>query len=204
MNRRQALKLMGTASAALWTPAHALAARGKANAAIAQAAQAGGAFAPQFFTAHEHATVRLLVDLIIPTDERSGSATDAGVPEFMDFMLVEREDMRVPMRGGLRWLDGEASERFGAAFVELTGEQQAAILDDIAWLERARPEMNPGVEFFNRFRDLTASGFWSSKIGMDDLQYLGNRAVAQWTGCAPEALQHLGVSYELMGPHEWA
>jgi hypothetical protein len=169
-----------------------------------QARESVASFEPAFFTPHEWRTVRVLADLVIPRDDRSGSATDAGVPEFMDFMLVEREDMRVPMRGGLRWLDGEASERFGAAFVELTGEQQAAILDDIAWLERARPEMNPGVEFFNRFRDLTASGFWSSKIGMDDLQYLGNRAVAQWTGCAPEALQHLGVSYELMGPHKWA
>lgn len=161
-------------------------------------------FEPAFFTPHEWRTVHVLADLVIPRDDRSGSATDAGVPEFMDFMLVEREDMQVPMRGGLRWLDGEAHERFGAPFVELSAEQQAAILDDIAWPERARPEMAAGVEFFSRFRDLTASGFWSSKIGMDDLQYLGNRAVAQWTGCSPGALQHLGVSYDLMGPQEWA
>lgn len=169
-----------------------------------QARESAAPFEPAFFKPHEWRTVHVLADIVIPRDDRSGSATDAGVPEFMDFMLIERQDMQIPIRGGLRWLDGEASERFGAAFVQLTGEQQTAILDDIAWPGRARPEMVPGVEFFNRFRDLTASGFWSSKIGMDDLQYLGNRAVAQWTGCAPEALQHLGVGYELMGDQDWA
>ena len=155
-------------------------------------------FAPQFFTQHEWRTVRVLADLVVPADERSGSATDAGVPEFMDFMLMEQDSLQIPVRGGLRWLDAEAVERFSAAFVELEPERQAAILDDIAWPGRARPEMSQGVEFFSRFRDLTASGFWSSKIGMEDLQYMGNRAVAEWTGCPPEALQRLGVSYDLM------
>jgi len=155
-------------------------------------------FVPRFFTQHEWRTVRVLADLVVPADERSGSATDAGVPEFMDFMLMERDTLQIPVRGGLRWLDAEAVERFGAAFVDLEPERQAAILDDIAWPARARPDMSQGVEFFSRFRDLTASGFWSSKIGMEDLQYMGNRAVAEWTGCPPEALQRLGVSYDLM------
>lgn len=158
------------------------------------------AFQPEFFTPHEWDTVRVLVDIVIPADERSGSATDAGVPEFMDFMLIERESMQVPMRGGLRWLDAESFERFGASFIDAAPEQRTAILDDIAWPARARPEMAQGVEFFNRFRDLTAAGFFSSKMGVEDLPYVGNKVLTEWTGCSDEALQRLGVSYDLMTP----
>jgi hypothetical protein len=157
-----------------------------------KAVDAGG-FQPAFFTPHEWRTVRVLADIVIPADERSGSATDAGVPEFMDFMLVERESMQTRMRGGLRWLDAEATDRFGRSFVDLSPEARSSILDDIAWPARARPEMIAGVAFFNFFRDLTAAGFFSSRIGVEDLGYAGNRAVAEWNGCPPEALRHLGL-----------
>jgi hypothetical protein len=193
MNRRQAIKLMGAASAAFWTPAHALAARRKADAAIAQAAQAGADFVPEFFTAHEHATVRLLVDLIIPADERSGSATDAGVPEFMDFMMIDRPAMQEWMRGGLAWLDIESLERFDRAFIDAGEQQRTEILDQIAWPDRAPEDLSHGVAFFNRFRDLTASGFWTTEMGIADLQYIGNRVVREWNGCPDEALRHVGV-----------
>lgn len=159
----------------------------------ARKATATDGFRPAFFTPHEWRTVRALADLVIPADERSGSATEAGVPEFMDFMLNERESMQTRMRGGLRWLDAEGAERFGTAFADLDPADQAAILDDIAWPARARPEMTQGVAFFNFFRDLTAAGFFSSRVGVEDLGYMGNRAVAEWTGCPPEALLHLGL-----------
>ena len=150
---------------------------------------------PVFFTPHEWETVRILVDLIIPRDERSGSATDAGVPEFMDFILNDQADMQDPIRGGLAWLDNECRDRFGKAFVDSSDAQRAAVLDDIAWPAKARPELSNGVEFFNRMRDLTASGFFSSKMGVDDLKYLGNTVVAEWNGCPPAALARLGVQY---------
>jgi len=150
---------------------------------------------PVFFTAHEWETVRILVDLIIPRDDRSGSATDAGVPEFMDFILNDQADMQDPMRGGLAWLDNECRDRFGKTFVDCSDVQRAAVLDDIAWPAKARPEMSNGVEFFTRMRDLTASGFFSSKMGVEDLKYLGNTVVAEWNGCPPEALARLGVQY---------
>ena len=156
-------------------------------------ATAAGGFRPAFFTPHEWRTVRILADLVIPADERSGSATDAGVPEFLDFMLVEREEMRVPIRGGLRWLDAEAVERAGVPFVDLGAADRAAILDDIAWPARARPEKSQGVAFFSDFRDLVAAGFFSSRIGIEDLGYAGNRAIPEWKGCPPEALRHLGL-----------
>jgi hypothetical protein len=151
---------------------------------------------PAFFSTHEYATVRMLAELVIPRDGRSGGALDAGVPEFMDFILNENPGMQTWMRGGLAWLDLEAGERFGKQFVDLADMQRRAILDDIAWPKRARPEHSQGVAFFNRFRDLTASGFFSSEMGVKDLRYQGNEFVMDWQGCPPEALNRLGVKYD--------
>lgn len=153
------------------------------------------AYAPKFFTAHEWQTVRLLVDLVLPRDARSGSATDAGVPEFMDFILVEYPEHQLWMRGGLGWLDIETKRRFGRTFVDADAAQQTKILDDIAWPDKAPPGLHQGVEFFNKFRDFTASGFFSSEMGVADIRYQGNRFVADWQGCPPEQLQKLGVRY---------
>ncbi len=152
-------------------------------------------FTPAFFTAHEYATVRMLAELVIPRDGRSGGALDAGVPEFMDFILNENPGMQTWMRGGLAWLDLEAGERFGREFVALLDIERRAILDDIAWPKRAKPEFSQGAAFFTRFRDLTASGFFSSEIGVKDLRYQGNEFVMEWQGCPPEALAKLGVRY---------
>jgi len=192
MNRREALRLMATATVAAWSPLEVMAAREKASAALAQVGQ-GAAFTPAFFTAHEHATVRLLVDLIIPADERSGSATDVGVPEFMDFMMTDRPGMQGWMRGGLAWLDIVCTERFDRNFLDATAAQRTEILDAIAWPDRADPDLSHGVAFFNRFRDLTASGFWTTEMGIADLRYQGGRMIASWSGCPEEAERHLGV-----------
>ena len=162
----------------------------------ARAAQAAAApFTPAWFTAHEYQTVRLLADYIIPKDARSGSATDAGVPEFMDFILNDQKNMQTPMRGGLAWLDTECRERFNQSFLLASDAQRRQVLDDIAWPAKARPALSQGVSFFSDFRDLTASGFFSSKMGVEDLQYLGNTIVMEWNGCPPEALKKLGVNY---------
>ena len=170
-------------------------ARASAQVRIAQTPNHPTGFTPAFFTPHEWESVRALVDLIIPKDARSGSATEALVPEFMDFILNENSGMQTPVRGGLAWLDDESRARFGRTFVEATDAQRRQILDDIAWPKRAKPEFSQGVAFFNRMRDLTASGFYSSQIGVADLQYIGNTVVADWQGCPPEALRKLGVTY---------
>lgn len=198
ITRRQALTVLGAASiaAALPRPVRAnLPPHVLAAARAAEEALLRGGYEPKFFTPAEWRTVRLLGDLLIPRDERSGSASDAGVPEFIDFTVDDREYHQVPMRGGLAWLDNECSERFGNVFVNCTDAQRAEIMDAIAWPDRASPEMSQGVEFFNRFRDLTATGFFTSKIGIEDLQYMGNTYVTEWNGCPPEACRHLGVSY---------
>jgi hypothetical protein len=157
--------------------------------------------APQFFTPHEFATVTLLADLVIPADERSGGASDAGAPAYIDFALreVEEETMRLAMRGGLAWLDAESGKRFGQAFVDATPGQRTAILDDIAWPAKTAPALANGAAFFSDFRDLVATAFWSSRLGVADLRYQGNVARPDWTGCPEAALEKLGVSYGAEG-----
>ena len=194
MDRREMLKVAAVApvaSALSWTRVEAEQAGLSAVAARRAAAAAGHAYQPQFFNAHEWDTVRVLSDMILPADERSGSATDAGVPEFIDFMMTDRPDMQIAVRGGLAWLDSESRDRSGATVVAATDAQRGAILDDIAWPARARPEHSHGVAFFNRFRDLVATGFWSSRMGVDDLGYIGNVVNPAWDGCPPEAVRKL-------------
>jgi hypothetical protein len=166
---------------------------------VASTRSTGADFKPTFFTSHEYRTVWELADLIIPRDKRSGSATDAGVPEFMDFMMADEDtsaEARTAMRGGLAWIDAECDRRFGKNLVDCAQQERTALLDEIAWPKRARPEMSHGVAFFNVFRDLTATGFWSSELGVKDLNYQGNSFVPVWTGCPDAALQKIGVRYD--------
>jgi hypothetical protein len=152
----------------------------------------------RFFTQRELRTVRVLADDVIPRDERSGSATEAKAPEFIDFHLSVEEtsrETRTLWRGGLRWLDRETRRRFGVAYASASTTQRHQILDDIAWPDRAQPAMRQGAAFFARFRDMAAAGFFSSAIGYRDLQYAGNTFVPQWNGCPEAALRKLGVSY---------
>lgn len=197
VTRREALAILGAVPLAMALHSSPAAAA-RAVAIARRAAHESAGYTPEFFSPHEWRTVRVLVDLIIPRDERSGSATDAGVPEFIDFTMTDRPAMQTPVRGGLGWLDAESRRRHEAPFVELTAAQQTGILDDIAFPASARPGFSHGVAFFTMMRDLTASGFFSSRTGVDDLQYPGNRAVMEWTGCPDEAVRRLGVSYDIM------
>ena len=195
INRRAMLQLLGSApvvAGLTWTDAEAAQAAQAAKSTQA-AKRAGTAYKPKFFNAHEWATINVLVDIIIPKDERSGSATEAGVPVFMDFLLDDQPNRQTAMRGGLAWIDLECQDRYDKRFLECTADERTAVLDDIAWPQKAKPEFAHGVAFFNSFRDLTASGFWSSKMGVDDLQYIGNVMVAEWKGCPPDALKKLGL-----------
>lgn len=198
LNRRQALQVLGAAPAAglAWTRAEAQQAHAHAQHARSQAAAAGAPYAPKFFTAHELATVTVLANLIIPADERSGNASDAGVPEFIDFMMIDQPSRQLLLRGGIAWLDNECRRQYGAAFVDGTPAQQTAICDALAYPAKARGEHSHGVRFFSAVRDLTATGFFTSRIGIDDLGYKGNTFVPVWEGAPQEALDHLGVSYD--------
>ena len=208
VSRRAALKVLGTATAGLAAGAAACgqdtAARPGAAAGgspTAAAGTPGAAPARTFFTPHERETVDVLVDYVIPRDERSGSATEAGVPAWMDAFLADadtEDTFRARVRGGLAWLDAECVRRVAAPFARATDAQRRQLLDDIAYPKRARPAVSQGVAFFNTFRDFTASGFFSSRVGYEDLRYMGNVAVPAWNGCPPAANERLGVSDQVM------
>jgi gluconate 2-dehydrogenase gamma chain len=206
MNRRDALKAFAMVSAAnlidVTAPQMERALRGVQSLAESEpGAEAQQGYTPKFFTRHEWQTVRMLADYVIPRDARSGSATEAKVPEFMDLLLADKDESeatKIAWRGGLAWLDNESRTRFNKTFIAATDAQRRQILDDIAWPAKARPEMSHGVAFFNRFRDRTASGFFSTFMGWTDVQYIGNVFNPNWNGCPPAALQKLGVTYDVM------
>ena len=154
-----------------------------------------------FFTAAEWRTVSVLADDIIPRDSRSGSATDAGVPAYIDYHLSvpeTDENTRVAIRGGLAWLNTESRTRFRRNYASLSQAQRNQILDDIAWPDKAKPEFSHGVTFFSRMRDFVGSGFFSSSIGWKDLRYEGNVFNPEWKGCPEPAMKKLGVSFAAM------
>lgn len=150
--------------------------------------------AEKFFTDHEMATLAVLADIIIPADEISGSATQAGVPDFIEFMVKDKPELQTPLRGGLRWLDVQMVKLYGTSFKDSKQDQQLAIVEAIAYPEKAKPEMKQGVAFFNQMRDLTATGFFTSEMGIKDLGYLGNTP-NQWNGVPDDVLKQYGLAY---------
>jgi gluconate 2-dehydrogenase gamma chain len=149
-------------------------------------------FAEQFFNKHELKTIKVLVDIIIPRDGRSGSASDAGAVEFIEFMAKDKPDMQTPLRGGLTWLDNQSKRRYEKNFIDLEEAERIAIVEDIAYPERKKPGMSQGIVFFSLMRNLTASGFWSSKIGIEDIGFQGNTP-NQWDGPPADVLRQYGL-----------
>ncbi|HMH20268.1 MAG TPA: gluconate 2-dehydrogenase subunit 3 family protein [Puia sp.] len=147
-----------------------------------------------FFTAEEMATITILADIIIPKDEVSGSASDAKVPEFIEFIVKDIPRHQLPMRGGLRWLDVQCLNRYQKGFSGCSHQQQMEIVDEIAWPAKAKPGMAPGVAFFSLMRNLTASGFYTSEIGGKDVGYIGNMP-NEWNGVPADVLKQYGLAY---------
>lgn len=177
------------------SPAEAERASEFAADALEEVQKSGTPYSPKFYKSDEWKELRVLVDMIIPKDAKSGSATDAGVPEFMDWLANDNPASYQWSRDALRWIDGFAFNSFGHNFVNCTAAERHELLDQIAWPKKARPAVADGVTFFNRLRDFTASGFYSSKMGVADIGYIGNVARPEWHGCPKPATDHLGVSY---------
>lgn len=145
-------------------------------------------FAEQFFNSHEMKTISVLADIIIPKDSVSGSASDAGVPAFIEFMAKDKVEFQTPLRGGLTWLDNQSRRRYEKNFIDLKAAEQIAIVEDIAYPERKKAGMSHGIAFFSLMRNLTATGFWTSKMGIEDMGYAGNRPNV-WDGPPAEVLR---------------
>lgn len=147
-----------------------------------------------FFTPEEMATITVLGDIIIPKDEVSGSASDAKVPDFIEFIVKDKPEYQVPMRGGLRWLDMQCFNRYKNAFTGCSSQQQTEMIDAIAYPKKAKPEMEAGVSFFSLIRNLTATGFYTTEIGGKDVGYMGNTP-NQWNGVPPDVLKQYNLAY---------
>lgn len=145
-----------------------------------------------FFTDEERKKLDVLVDIIMPADKESGSATDAGVPDFIEFMMKDAPSYQTPMRGGLMWLDTYSNDHYEKPFLELSESQSMEVIDLIAWPDKASPEMKGAVTFFNILRNLTATGYFTSEIGYQYLGYKGNTPNA-WDGVPQEVMQKHGV-----------
>jgi len=150
--------------------------------------------AKTYFTPDEMATITILGDIIIPKDEHSGSASEAKVPEFIEFIVKDMPKHKIPMRGGLRWLDVQCLNRYGKAFKDCSQQQQMEMVDEIAWPDKAKPEMGQGVAFFNLMRNLVATGFFTSQMGVKDVGYVGN-VPNQWNGVPDDVLKQYGLAY---------
>jgi len=152
-----------------------------------KASSLAGNYAPKYFSAHQFRTVTLLCDSIIPKDEVSGGAIEAGAPEFIDLLTSENEDYQAHLGGGLMWLDNFCTDRYEHLFLDCTPAQQKETLDLLAYRKNVKsdPTLSQGIAFFARLRDMTCTGFYTSKIGIADLQYIGNTALAEFPGCPP-------------------
>lgn len=151
--------------------------------------------AEKFFTDQEMKTITVLADIIIPADDHSGSASDAKVADFIEFTVKDQPQYQHPMRGGLRWLDMQCLKRHNKVFTDCAKPQQLELVDMIAYPEKAAPDMSQGVTFFNMMRNLTATGFFTSKIGIKDLGYVGNTP-NEWDGVPADVLKQYDLAYD--------
>lgn len=152
-------------------------------------------YSETFFTDEEMKMVAVLADIIIPADETSGSATDADVPDFIEFMMKDFPAFQVPTRGGLMWLNNQCRSRFEKSFLDCSEDERMEVIDLIAWPDSAEPGMEYGVRFFNRMRNLTATGFFTSEMGINDIGYKGNTP-GFWNGVPEHVLEKHGLSYD--------
>jgi len=147
----------------------------------------GAAYAPKFFDAHQYKTLQALCEAILPADADSGGAIEAGAPEFIDLLSSENTDYQQTLGGLLKWIDSTCTTRHGKAWVECSPKQQKEILDLIAFRKSSEHDdalMEP-VESFSFLRNLTADGFFTSKIGIKYLGYKGNTFLTEFPGCPP-------------------
>lgn len=202
MNRRDSLKAIGLTAISAGLVIEACKPGKEKTAKVEDGAQPGRqAFeierdkqlnSYKFFNDHEMATITVLADIIIPKDDKSGSASEAKVPDFIEFIVKDIPSHQTPMRGGLKWLDLQCLNKFQKTFKDASASQQIEMVDDIAYPEKVKPGLEQGVAFFTLMRNLTASGFYTTEMGVKDLGYIGN-APNRWEGVPADVLKQYGM-----------
>lgn len=206
MNRRETLKFLGLLAAGTGVLTTACNNEGGKSETLTGLKQLPGVqdfehernqklYAEKFFDEHEMATITVLVDIIIPKDDISGSASEAGVPDFIEFIVKDLPDNKIPMRGGIKWLDVQCQKRYNNLFVNCSEEQQLEIVDAIAYPNKVKPELKQGAAFFSLLRNLTASGFYTTEMGVKDIGYVGNRP-GVWNGVPEDIMREHGFDPE--------
>ena len=146
-----------------------------------------------FLNEHELETIAVLCDIILPATAEFGSATEAQVPAFIEFIVKDMPYHQLPIRGGLAWLDNHSNAKFNMEFKKLTIEQQKEICDEIAFPGKTKPEHMAGEKLFTRMRNLTLTGYYTSEIGIKDLGYKGNMPNV-WDGVPQEVMDKHGFT----------
>lgn len=152
-------------------------------------------FEEQFFTEKELVTIAVLCDIILPATDTDKSATEVDVPDFVEFIAKDLPYHQQPLRGGLMWLDHQSNTRFNRSFSDCNQDQQLELVEDIAYPEPKNPEMKPGVAFFDRMRNLTLTGYYTSQEGIRSLGYVGNIPNV-WDGVPEDVLNKHGLTYD--------
>jgi hypothetical protein len=186
VSRRDVLKTlaMGVSSTSILSVIPLQAAR-HVHGLVAEEKEAPGGpgYQPKFFDPHQWQTLRKLCELIIPPDEKSGGAIEANAPEFIDLLTSENPEFQTELGGGLRWLDAYCRKHYAEPFLDCSPARQKAMLDLLAYRKNSTPEISQGISFFSLLRNLTADGFYTSKIGIEDVGYVGNSAWGEFPGC---------------------
>ncbi len=189
ISRRDVLKslTMGVVAGSVLRVIPAEAAEFAHQAIATEKAASGGVYTPKYFSAQQYKLLQTLCQTIIPPDERSGGAIEAGAPQFIDLLTQENPDYQLMLGGGMMWLDSTCNDRYGKPYLDCAPDQQSQVLDLIAFRKNAKtdPSLGAGVEFFAFLRNLTADGYFTSEIGIKDLQYIGNTYMKDFLGCPP-------------------
>jgi len=205
LDRRTAIKWMLAASAAVAVsdrtlfalPPAAAASTGYGTDPVLNRDYKPGELWPLTMTDSQRRTAAALCAIIIPAEGSVPSAADLGVHDFIDEWISSPYPGQLGDReivlAGLGWINRESQRRFGRDFAELEARQSAAICDDLCHAPDAKPEHAEGAKFFAKFRDLTASGFFTTPVGMKDIGYVGNVPLAEFKGPPREVLEKLGL-----------
>ena len=214
LSRRDAIRRIAlalTAAGAATTGALDFASAQHVHKEVKSSKGAADDYTPKLLTEHEFQTVTKLAELIVPADDRSGSAVDAGAPEFIDLLCSQNETLARTYTSGIGWLDARMRQRHNSTFVEASGEQQTEMLDllveaqrgskepDVLWdrdyarfhdygMEK-RSDLGAGVRFFDWVRKMSVDAYYTSAMGIKDLGYIGNEALSEYT-VPQEAIDH--------------